>query len=152
MSEVRIRALQPDDAGAARAVVSVQLAGTLYETRVLEQLDVAIGGNDAECRGIVAFEAREAVVVGLVLFGIVAGARGVVKVHALLGNDRVALRALATAVCNADVRMVVCEIADEPRFGVTVQLLRELGYTEEGRVADFIRDGVALLRLTWRHS
>ena len=45
--------------------------------------------------------------------------------------------------------MVVCEIADDAPFRVTAEVLRELGYVEEGRVADFVRDGVDLLILTW---
>lgn len=146
MNEVKVRALQPDDAGVARVLVSRQLAGTLYESRILEQLEIAIAGDDPECRALVVIgpDGR-----GLALFGDVAGAAGVVKIHALAGDDRVVLQALARAVGDMGARMIVCEIADDAPFLVTAKALRELGY-EEGRVADFVRDGVDLLILTWR--
>jgi hypothetical protein len=150
MSEVAVRALQPDDAGAARALVVAQFAGTRYESRVLEQLEIALRGDDAECRALVAILPREACVRGLALYGTVAGAQGVVKLHVLAGDNRDALRVLALTVGDAGARMIVCEIPDDAPFHVTSQVLRELGYGEAGRVADFVRDGVDLLLLTWR--
>jgi hypothetical protein len=146
--------LKPADAGAARARVSASFGGTPYEARILEQLEVAIGGNDNECRALVAIAQNSSTLSGVALAGTVAAAHGVVKLHALVGDDRTALLALARAVVDgsarAGARMVVCEIADDAPFRVTVQVLRELGYAESGRIADFVRDGVALLILTWR--
>jgi hypothetical protein len=150
MTEVAVRALQPGDAGAARALVLEQFSGTRHEVRILEQLELALRGNDAECRAMVANRRGEARVRALALFGTVAGAQGVVKLHALAGDDRDGLRMLAVAVPDGEARMVVCEIPDDTPFHVTTQLLRELGYEQEGRVADFVRDGVDLLLLTRR--
>lgn len=149
MRDVAVRALQPADADAARALVSAQFSGTLYQARLLEQLQIAIGGEDPECRAMVAIAADERVL-GVALFGQVAGAQGVVKLHALAGDDRDALGALVVGVHVSGARMVVCEIADDAPFRVTVEVLLELGYEEAGRVADLVRDGVALLILTWR--
>lgn len=152
MSGVDVRALQPADAGAARALVSRQLSGTRYEARILEQLEAAIAGDDPECRGVVAITPSEDWVRGLALFGAVAGAQGVAKLHALVAGDSDTLRALEAAVrdASARARMVMCEIAEDAPFRVTVETLRELGYEEAGRVADFVRDGVDLLLLIWR--
>lgn len=148
MAGVSIRALQGSDVPAARALISAQFAGTPYEARLFEQLALAIDGDDPECRAFVtADDAR-----GLALFGSVAGADSVVKLHALVGNDRGALRSLATAVRNTDARLVVCELADDAPFDVTGQILRELGFAEDVRVADYFREGVALVVLTWRSA
>jgi hypothetical protein len=150
MSVVAVRALQPDDAGAARALVLAQFSATKYESRIREQLEIALRGDDAECRGIVAVRPGEARVRALALSGTIAGAPEVVNLHALVGDDRDGMRMLAVAVRDADARLIVCEMPDDAPFNVTVQVLRELGYEQEGRVADFVRDGVDLILFTWR--
>lgn len=141
MTEVSVRALRGSDVPAARALVSAQFAGTPYEARLLEQLELATNGNDQECRALVVGDELR----GLALFGTVAGANGVVKLHALVGHDGSAVRSLATAVRDTDARLIICEIADDAPFGVTAQILPELGFEEAGRVADFFRDGVDLV-------
>lgn len=115
--------------------------------RILEQLETAIGGDDAECRALVAIAPD---VRGLALFGEVAGAAGVLKLHALFGDDGDVAQTLARTVGAMVERMIVCEIAADAPFRVTAETLRELGYEEEGRVADFVSDGVDLLILAWR--
>jgi hypothetical protein len=87
---------------------------------------------------------------GLVLFGSIAGAAGVVKVHALAGDEASLLYALVLEVLAAGARLVICEIPDDAPFAMTGRVCRELGFDAEGRVADYFRDGVALLVLTWR--
>lgn len=144
MTELRVRALQAADADAARALVSAQFAGTRYEARLLEQLELAIRGDDPECQALITDDAH-----GLVLFGSIAGATGVVKIHALAGDVSV-LHALACEVRATGARLVMCELADDAPFAVTDRLLRELGFEEAGRVADFFRDGIALVILAWR--
>jgi hypothetical protein len=146
MMEVKVRALRGSDVPTARALVSAQFVGTPYELRFLEQLELATTGDDPECRALVAGDEPRA----LVLFGSVAGANGVVKLHALAGDDGNALRALATAVRDADARLVVCEIADDAPFDVTGRILGELGFEKAGRVADFFRDGVDLVVFSYR--
>ena len=146
MTELRVRALQAADADAARALVSRQFGATSYEARLLEQLELALSGDDPECRALVAGDdVRE-----IMLFGSIAGAEGVLKIHALAGDDVSSLRALVLDVMSTRARLVICELADDAPFAVTGQLLRGLGFEEEGRVADFFRDDVALVILTWR--
>ena len=92
MIDSSVRVLQPGDAGAARVLVSGHFAGTPYEARILEQLEIAIAGDDPECRALVAIAPA---VRGLALFGEVAGAAGVVKIHALVRRpNRVVVRSL----------------------------------------------------------
>jgi hypothetical protein len=152
MSELVLRALVAGDGDEALALVSAAFAETLYGPRVQEQLGIALLGNDRECRGLVALEPRSPRVSGLALYGDVAGAKGVVKLHALAGSDRAALRALAAALHDASgsARMIVSEIPDDAPFIVTCSILRELGHEEEGRIADFVRDGVSMMLLVKR--
>ena len=154
MTEPSVRALQPADAGAARAFVSAQLSGSRYESRVLEQLDAALRGDDPECRAIVAIAPDDQGLRGLVLLGTVAGAQGVVKIHALAASNAEVARALGASVqaqcIRSAGRLLVCEVADDPLARVAVHAMRELGFEEEGRIADFVRDATDLLILVWR--
>lgn len=154
MDEIELRALMPGDADAARALVVARFAGTRYETRVLEQLDVALSFEDPEYVALLASEPGSDHLVGLALFGAVAGAQRVTKLHALLGDDDGTCAALADAVRNVAAdsgeRMVVAELPDDAPFRRAIVALRESGYAEEGQVDDFVCDGVGLRFLVWR--
>jgi predicted GNAT superfamily acetyltransferase len=86
--------------------------------------------------------------VGLVLFGTVAGARSVVKVHGIVARERDVAVALLDAVRQASERsgerMIVSELPDDTPFALASEALEASGFAEEGRVPDFVRDGVAL--------
>lgn len=144
----------PEDAAAAREVVVARLGGTRYDARTLEQLDVALSFEDPEYMGLLAAVPGSGRLVGLVLFGAVAGARSVTKLHALLGDDAGACAALASAVravaSESGERMVVAEMADDAPFHTPVAALHGCGFDEEGRVNDFVADGVGLRFLVWR--
>ena len=91
---------------------------------------------------------------GLLLAGVVAGAAGVVKVHALAGIDRAVLLALLDVLlascAERVVRMLVCEVADDPSFAMLQGVVLERGFAREGRVDDFVADGIALDLMVWR--
>ena len=146
--ELVLRALMPNDAGAARALVSAQFAGTRYQPRALELLDSALEFQDPEYMAVLAFDEHESRLVGLVLFGTVAGAHGVAKVHGIVSRELEVAVALLDAIRRASEhsgeRMIVCEIPDDAPFAIAVQALEATGFTEEGRVPDFVREGVAL--------
>ncbi len=154
MDEIELRALMPEDADAARALVVARFAGTRYESRVLEQLDVALTFEDPEYIALLAAEPGSDHLVGLVLFGAVAGAQRVTKLHALLGDDDGTCAALADAVRNVAAdsgeRMVIAEVPDDAPFRAAMAALRESGYAEEGRVDDFVCEGVGFRFLVWR--
>lgn len=154
MDEIELRPLMPEEADAARALVVARFAGTRYEARVLEQLDVALSFEDPEYIALLAAEPGSDHLVGLVLFGAVAGAQRVTKLHALLGDDEGTCLALADAVrrvaTDSGERMVVAEVPDDAPFRAATIALRESGYAEEGRVDDFVGDGVGLRFLVWR--
>lgn len=155
MDEIELRPLMPGDAEAARAVIVARVGGTRYEARALEQLDLALSFEDSEYMALVAAVPRSEQLAGLVMFGAVAGAQRVTKLHALFGNEGICA-ALATAVrtvaSESGERMVVAEVPDDSVFRHAMAALRESGFDEEGRVDDFVADGLGLLILVWRAS
>ncbi len=149
--ELALRALMPDDAGAARAFVSGHFAATRYEARALEVLDAALRFDDPEYMALLALDDADdgiAGIAGMVLFGTVVGARAVVKVHTLAANDPAPAVALLDAVRSAcehsGERLIVCELPDDVPFVLASGALESAGYADEGSVADFVADGIAL--------
>jgi hypothetical protein len=145
----------PDDADVARRFVRQLHRGTRYESRLLELLDGALGFDDPEHMALLALDSGDDVR-GLALFGSVAGARQVVKLHAILGDDLGVMHALLDAVQRiadgSHERMIVCELPDDTHFLLAAEALGECEYLEEGRVPDFVRDGVALRLMVRRSS
>jgi hypothetical protein len=154
--DFELRALMPDDAGAARAFVVERLGGTRYETRAVEQLDTALTFEDPEYMAVLALATRSGWVRGLVLFGTVAGARGVVKLRVVLGDDvsicEPLVRAVDDLAVGAGERLIVAELPDDSPFADGAEALMACGFVEEGRVEDFVCEGVAVRMLTARPS
>ena len=140
-----VRTLAPDDVVAARALVERQFGGTRYCARLLEQV------GDAEYRGLVALDDGSTVLAAQ-LFGEVSGASGVVKLHALIGDDVRALRAANAefGMRTAATRLVVCELPDDAVFTTAARVLGESGFAEESRADDMVAGDVALLILVRR--
>jgi hypothetical protein len=149
-----IRPLMPEDAGIARAFVRTRLTGTPYLARVEEQLESALQFEDPEYMALLATGEDGETLSALALFGTVAGARQCVKLHALVGDDALALTGLVESVeqlCeSSNERLVVCELPDDAPWPACAAVLLANGYREEGRVPDYLRDGVALRLLVRR--
>ena len=143
-----LRPLMPDDAVGAREFVSAQFGNARYRARALEVLASALAFEDPEYMALLALDATDEHIVGLALFGTVAGAHAVVKLHGILTTEPAAARALAEAVIEASgqsgERMIVCEVPDDPELSIAASALEQAGFVEQGRVPDFVRDGVAL--------
>ena len=148
MSAGQVRALEPADTDGARALVHRLLGGSRHAGRVLEQLAVAIAGADAECMGSVLREQDRSPLLGVVLFGPVAGASGVIRIHALVGVDRGAMAILVDRLILAHqvgtARLFVCEIADDAACAEAAAALYACAFRHEGRVDDFFADSVNL--------
>jgi hypothetical protein len=144
----------PEDAGIARAVLGDSFRGTPYLSRMEEVLESALRFEDPEYLCLLAEPENALGPTGLVLFGTVVGARLVVKVHAVATLDARVMLALLGAVresCErSGERMIVCEIPRDTPFDVAAVALVASGYREEGRIEDFVRDGVALRLMVWR--
>ena len=143
----------PDDADAARAFVRLQLAGTRYRARLEEQLESALQFEDPEYMALLALDDDETLL-ALALFGTVAGARHCVKLHAIVGIEERAMTTLVAGIAHlcdhSGERLIVCELPDDVPWDRGAAVLLANGYREEGRVPDYLRDGVALRLLVRR--
>lgn len=144
----------PEDARSAHDVLERVFRGTAYLARLREVLGDALRFEDPEYLCLLAESRREHAVEGLVLFGTVLGARLATRVHAVVARDPRVQLALLDAVRETCVRsgerLVVCELPQDTPFDPTGIALVARGYVEEGRVEDFVRDGVALRLFVWR--
>jgi hypothetical protein len=149
-----VRPLMPEDARTARATIVDSFRGTPYLARVLEVLDDALKFEDPEFLCLLAAPGESDPPTGLVLFGAALGARLVTKVHAVVAPDPRVQLALLDAVREMCVRsgerLVVCELPHDAPFDVAGVALLASGFSEEGRIEDFVREGVALRLLVWR--
>jgi ribosomal protein S18 acetylase RimI-like enzyme len=124
-----------------------------YADSLRASLESAMRSASDEHRAIVAHDGD--MLVGLAVFGETAGALGAGRIH-LVAVDPSARRnglgmALTQAAC-ADLRarrarFVVIELPEEPRLESALRLARRAGFYQEGRVRDYVRDGVGLLVL-----
>jgi GNAT superfamily N-acetyltransferase len=149
------RALSPDDHVPARVLLMGALGVTPYIDRAMEVLQYAerSGGHDDEHRALVI--ARDGTVAALILFGVVAGASGVMKVHATVLAPSVTAEDVGDRILEAVVeqaraermRLIVAELPDDPAIGQMRALLTANGFEEEARVPDYFRVGIALTLL-----
>jgi ribosomal protein S18 acetylase RimI-like enzyme len=141
------------DRPAMRSLVEHDVAGTPYATVVSYFLRLASEGGTRESRAIVAERAGE--IVGFALFGEVAGAIQMGRMHFVSVTASARLHAVGVGLCEAAVadltasgaRLVIAEVPDESLLSPGRALLARCGFTEVARVADYYRDGVDLIVL-----
>lgn len=146
------RPLHAGDEEPVRALVYGALGVTPYVDRVMELLDAAERSDPESCALVVE---RDGTVAALALYGPVAGARDVWKIHTILLAPRVDPREVGHAVMDAllattrerNARLLVAELPADAAYGATLSLLRASDFDQEGRISDYYRDGVALLFL-----
>ena len=147
-----ISSLTPATAAGARALLAAEAARHPYAARPLELLDAAAAGS-AEYRVDVASAGDRPR--GVVVWGLVAGASGAgmvygVCVDAAARRRGIGGRLLAHALAGlraGGARTTFAEVPDDTAVAGLLALLAAAGFREEARVADFYRDGVALLIL-----
>lgn len=128
------------------------LGVTPYVDRALELLKAA-ERDDPETKALII--ERDGTVAALALFGPVSGAQDTWKLATFLMSERVEPReigrtlldAVVAAAVQAGGRLLTAELPADPVLGRTLSLLRANGFTQDGKVADYFRDGVALLFL-----
>ena len=141
-----IRLLRAEDEHAARALVDSAVAGTPYGELPRLALERALAGGSAESLAVVAVEGEA--LVGLALYGLVAGTRGAAKLHFTAGTStRQLLDEVATDLRRRGARLLVAELPADPAVRAWRGALEACGFAIEGRVADYHRDGVDLLLL-----
>jgi ribosomal protein S18 acetylase RimI-like enzyme len=93
--------------------------------------------------------------VGVAVFGLVAGAEGAAKMHGMAvapdaqrhGIARALIEAFVGELQRRGARFVVVEFPDAPELAGGRTLLQHAKFVEESRVKDYFRDGIALVFL-----
>jgi hypothetical protein len=132
--------------------VLAALGVTPYVDRALELLKAA-ERDDPETRALII--ERDGTVAALALFGPVSGAQDTWKLATFLLSERVESREVGRALLDAVVaaatkeggRLLTAELPADPALGRTLSLLRANRFTQDGKIPDYFRDGVALLFL-----
>lgn len=150
MSEsILLRRASIADAVVIRSLVTALVGRTPYTELLSACVEAALPGSD-EARAMLA--ERNGEVVGIVVYGAVAGARGAAKLHLVAVSAAGQLRGTGAQLVEAAVdelqshgaRLVVVEMPDDPLLTAARALLERCGFTEEARIPDFYRDGIAL--------
>jgi ribosomal protein S18 acetylase RimI-like enzyme len=148
-----LRPLAARDYSAARALITSTLGDAPYAEALLAVLESTLARATDEYQAIVACDASA--LVGLIVFGETAGARGAGRIH-LIAVDAIARRrGLATQLIDAACarlgerggRLAMIEIPTERRLAGVRRLAERAGFHEAGRIDDYARDGVALVLL-----
>jgi len=148
-----IRALGADTASSARELAQSSLAGTPYAEHILATLDDAATAPGRESRALVMQSGDSEEILGVVVFGEVAGTVGTGKLHfvgvaASARPQGVASRLIDAAIADLvanKARFVVAELPDGPRTKAAHELLLSNKFIEDVRIPDFYADGVALV-------
>ena len=134
----------------ARALVRSILTETPYLDRALELVDE----SQKPTSEIVAFFASTTDSAALLSGGLVAGSQGVWQIRSVIvgGADcrelgRALIQFVISQARDAGARLVVAELPADEVIGDALSLLRASGFRQDGRIADYFRDGVALLFL-----
>lgn len=150
---VRFRPADNGDRAALYSFLDRDVAGLASAEVPRYFLRIAFEGRASESRAVVAEQGSD--VVGFALFGEVAGAVGTGRMHFITVSASARLHNIGTGLCEVAVadlaargaRLVMAEVPDDPLLASGLALLARCGFSEEARVADYFRDGVALLLL-----
>ena len=149
---LRIAELHPETPD-VRALVEAEISRSRYRSAPRAALESVIAGTDPDSHGLIAL--REERVSGLVIFGTIAGSVGAGRLQLIITEPGARRVGIATALVHeaflrlrhGGARFTIVEIPDDPELAPGLALLRRCGFEEESRVADFFRDGVALMLL-----
>jgi ribosomal protein S18 acetylase RimI-like enzyme len=148
-----LRPAAESDRATLRAFIEHDVAGTPYAAVPRYFLGLAFAGRTRESRAVVAVRDDEPV--GFALYGEVAGTVATGRMHFVSVTASARLHAIGSRLCEAAIsdmigrgmNRVVAEVPDDPVLVSGRALLARSGFVEEARVADYYRDGVALLIL-----
>jgi len=145
------RAPLPHDWPSAHAVLAAETARHPYAERALELLEAA-AARGTEYHAAVA--AHDGDAVGVVVYGMTAGASGagalygiaVVEAWRRRGVGSALVRHAADDLRALGARFVLAEVPEDPlALSAVLALLATAGFRAEARVADFYRDGVGMV-------
>lgn len=147
---ILIRALGDGDAAVVRALAEREFARVPEGEAARSAIESALAGSSDEYRAVVGEERGD--VIGVAVYGPVAGTVGTAKLHAILVTAAARTRGVAAGLCDhvaaelavEGARLMVAELPDTPALRPGMLLLERCGWREEARVPDFFAEGVAL--------
>lgn len=144
------RAPLPHDWPSARAILAAESTRHPYADRALELLDAA-AASGTEYHAAVA--AHDGDAVGVVVYGMTAGASGAGALYGIAVAAAWRRRGVGSALVRhatddlraLGARFVLAEVPEDPlALGDVLAFLAAAGFRAEARVADFYRDGVGV--------
>jgi ribosomal protein S18 acetylase RimI-like enzyme len=141
------------DSAAAHALALTVLGDAPHAEPMLAALGNALTRTSDEYRAMVARDGRT--LVGVIVFGEIAGAHGAGRIYLVAVDGAARRRGIATALIDAAcrqlsarrARFVMVELPGHARLTDVRLLMERAGFREEGRMDDYVRDGVPLLFL-----
>jgi ribosomal protein S18 acetylase RimI-like enzyme len=151
-----VRPATPHDRPAVTALVRQTTAQGPYSDAVAYYLRRAFDVGDEEARVLVSDV--ESAIVGAAIYGRVAGAIGIGRLHFVGVSGEVRRVGIGSSLCHAaiaklvsaEARSVIVEMPDDSDFRPGHSLLERCGLSIVARVSDYYRDGVDLLVLERR--
>ena len=148
-----LRPVTASTASLARAFATAALSDSRYAEPLLAALDGALPGGTDEYRAIAAWNGDA--LMGLIVFGETAGALGAGRIHLIVveagARERGVAARLIEAACDElaarGSRFAMMELPAEAPFAPVRRLAKRAGFREEGRIDDYLREGVPLLLL-----
>jgi ribosomal protein S18 acetylase RimI-like enzyme len=143
--------VSPSLLDSASAVVERALHDTRYLAGALDALRSAVNAPGMDGRALASMSGDD--MAGVIVYGIFGGTSGAGRLHFVVVERRArragAARALIDAALAAlrtdNARFVLAELPDDPHeLPDARDFLHALGFSQESRVEDFYRDGVAL--------
>ena len=149
LKRLAVHAAREEDLAAALALVDHEKEKNPWIERTAEFVRAAVAHPDGEYRVVVA--ERDAEMVGLGAFGMMAGTVGTAMLYSILvaprsrraGIGERILFQIKAELVTAGARMIVAEIPAEPSVMRFRALLLSHGFVEEARIEDYYSDGVA---------
>ena len=148
-----LRPLTTSDAAAVRSLALTVFADAPYSDLLVGALDSALAHSTNEYQAIIASDGDG--IAGVVVFGETAGANGAGCIHLIAVDGNARRHGIATALVEAacarladqGARFAMLELPADARLAPARALAQRTGFHEEGRVDDYVRDGIALVFL-----
>lgn len=149
-----MRPLRESDIDAARELLRHSLPALSQLAPLLSVLELAVLAPDDEQRALVA--EVDGSVAAIAVYGEFAGAAGAGRLHLVAVDQHHRRRGIGTLLVERvlgelgarPTRFILAELPEErPALDGYFAFLRASGFTEESRVPDFYRDGVAMVMM-----
>ncbi|HEY8166896.1 MAG TPA: GNAT family N-acetyltransferase [Gemmatimonadaceae bacterium] len=148
-----IRRIQAEDLSGAIRLVQSEAASNEWLDDIPEMLEAAVSGDGRELRAVCIREREQ--VIGVGLFGSIAGTIGTAAIHAILVAPQERGRGFGSQIARfirddlqaIGARLIIAELPDDHRVSEYRAILWGIGLKEESRIPDYYSDGISLLQM-----